>query len=326
MLVPADLYWAGRATLVSRPDDLATYDRVFAEVFGPGSGASPAGDPPPEIVIGAREIDATEEGDEPDAVETRAALASRAERLRTRSFADLTEDELRELMRLCGRLRLVAPTRRTRRRRRTRRGDLDLRATMRRALRTGGDPVDVRRRQRRERPRQVVLLLDISGSMSAFSRGLLLFAHAALLADRRWEAFSFGTRLTRLTAALRASDPHEALRAATASARDWDGGTRIGESLQSLLATYGRGELVRGAVVVVCSDGLDVGDPELLSAQMERLHRLAHRVVWLNPLSANPAYEPLARGMAAALPHVDRFASGHSLAELESVAAALARL
>lgn len=181
-------------------------------------------------------------------------------------------------------------------------------------------------RTRRERPRRVVLLLDISGSMSSFSRALLIFAHAALLADQRWEAFTFGTRLTRLTGVLRHAKPDEALSKAAHETRDWDGGTRIGDAIREMLTRYGKGDTIRGAVVVICSDGLDVGEPELLAAQMARLQRLAHRVVWLNPLQENPEYQPLARGMAAALPHVDLFASGHNLAEIEKACDAIGRL
>ncbi len=161
--------------------------------------------------------------------------------------------------------------------------------------------------------------------MDAYSRALVMFAHAALRSDRRWEAFCFGTRLTRVTRQLEGSDADEALSRAATEVVDWDGGTRIGESLKRFLDEYGHGGLARGAVVVICSDGLEVGDPDLLAEQMARLSRLAYRVVWLNPLKEDPAYEPLARGMRAALPHVDQFWSGHSLASLEDVAAALSR-
>ncbi len=327
-LVPRDMYWAGRATLVSRRDDIGIYDRVFGEIFGYAVEGGPGRPPPPMNLRGAiteRDVSLGESSPEID-VPDDAARASRAERLRTRSFAKLDEAELRDLARSIDRLRLTAPVRRTRRRVAARRGDLDPRRTVRRALRTGGDPVALLRRIRRERPRRVVLLLDISGSMSTFSRALLIFAHAALMADQRWEAFTFGTRLTRMTGVLRAARPDEALRRAAAEARDWDGGTRIGEAMRELLARYGKGATVRGAVVVILSDGLDVGEPQLLGAQMARLRRLAHRVVWLNPLQENPEYQPLARGMAAALPHVDLFASGHNLADLEATCAEIGRL
>ena len=161
-----------------------------------------------------------------------------------------------------------------------------------------------------------MLLLDVSGSMADYSRALVLFARAALQADARWEAFCFGTRLTCVTRALGSSDAKEAMRRAAEEVVDWNGGTRIGAALRALMRT----NVVRGSVVVICSDGLDVGDPDLLRAEMARLSRLSHRIVWLNPLKEDPAYEPLARGMRAALPHVDEFASGHNLASLEAVA------
>jgi uncharacterized protein len=175
-------------------------------------------------------------------------------------------------------------------------------------------------------PRRLVLLLDVSGSMADYSRALVMFAHAALRVNPRWEAFCFGTRLTRVTRALRTAGHDEAFRQAAAQVVDWDGGTRIGESLKRFLDDFGHGGMARGAVVVLCSDGLEVGDPDLLGDQMARLSRLAHRVVWLNPLQEDPAYEPLARGMKAALPFVDDFAGGHNLASLEAVADRLARL
>jgi uncharacterized protein with von Willebrand factor type A (vWA) domain len=174
-------------------------------------------------------------------------------------------------------------------------------------------------RNERRRPRRLVLLLDVSGSMADYSRALVLFAHAALKADARCEAFCFGTRLTRITRTLSAANADEALRRAAEEVVDWSGGTRIGDALRALTRT----NVVRGAVVVVCSDGLDVGEPEVLRAEMAKLSRHAHRIVWLNPLKEDPAYEPLARGMRAALPHVDVFLSGHNLASLEAVGQAL---
>src|SRR5207248_1215753 len=234
-------------------------------------------------------------------VEAEASLASPAERLRRKSFAACTPAELRELAALMATVRLAPPPRRSCRRRPAAARELDVRRTVRRALRTGGDPALLARRRRQLRPRRVVLLLDVSRSMSPYSRALLVFAHAALRSSPRWEAFCFGTRLTRLTHALATWNPDEALRRATADALD----------------RFGHGGLARGSVVVVCSDGLDTGDPALVAEQMARLRRLAHLVVWLNPLKEDPCYEPLARGMAAALPHVDVFLGGHDLGSLE---------
>jgi uncharacterized protein with von Willebrand factor type A (vWA) domain len=295
-LQPEDLYWAGRLTLVARPEEIPVYDRVFRDVLEQ--------EPPPRPVT---------------IVEEEVSLASRQELLRTKSFADLTPDELAEVAELMRRLRLNVPSRRTRRREPARRGDPDLRRTLRRSFRTGGEPVERVWRARRRRRRRLVLLLDVSGSMTDYSRALVLFARAALQADARWEAFCFGTRLTRVTRALAVGDPKEALRRATAEVVDWNGGTRIGDAVRALTRT----NIVRGSVVVICSDGLDVGEPEVLREEMARLGRLAHRVVWLNPLKEDPRYQPLARGMHAALPHIDVFLSGHNLASLEAAGEAL---
>jgi uncharacterized protein with von Willebrand factor type A (vWA) domain len=311
LLEPRDLYWAGRATLVARPQEIPVYDRVFGTFFG----GSPSGAQPGLRVQVVGDLD--------EAVEL--ALASPIELLREKSFAACSPGELEQLAALMAEVPLLVPPRRSRRRAAGRTGTPDLRRTLRRSFRTAGDPVHRAWRERRRRPRRLVLLLDVSGSMADYSRALVMFAHVALRADRRWEAFCFGTRLTRVTKALGAPDHDEALRRASAEVVDWNGGTRIGESLKRFLDDFGHGGMARGAVVVLCSDGLEVGDPDLLAEQMARLSRLAHRVVWLNPLQEDPAYEPLARGMKAALPYVDDFAGGHNLASLEAVAERLAR-
>ncbi len=308
LLSPEDLYWAGRATLVGRREQIPVYDRVFASFFG-GEEAAPPSARLPAVVV-----------------EEEVALASPVELLRRKSFASCTPEELEQLTALLAQLRLAVPTRRTRRLAPSRSGAPDLRRTLRRSFRTGGEPLERRFRARRRRTRRLVLVLDVSGSMADYSRALLVFAHAALRADRRWEAFCFGTRLTRVTRALAASRPDEALARAAAEVVDWNGGTRIGECLKQLLDEYGHRGLARGAVVVLCSDGLEVGDPELLAQQMARLSRLAYRVIWLNPLKGDEAYEPLARGMHAALPYVDTFLAGHNLASLEELRSELSRL
>ncbi|HJZ60919.1 MAG TPA: VWA domain-containing protein, partial [Miltoncostaeaceae bacterium] len=302
-----DLYWVGVATLVGRREDLPTYNRVFREHFLGAPGPPPVRERPRTTLLQALPL-GLKDGDRPQAPELEAAVASAEEILRRKSFSGCTDEELRELARLMARLRVEAPMRLTRRRAPARDGRPDLRRTIRRSFRTGGEPVERAWRARRRKRRRIVFLLDVSGSMSAYSRALAIFAHAALRTDTRFEVFSFGTRLTRLTPALQARNPDEALRRAAEDARDWDGGTRIGDSLRSLLDRSGFARLVRGAVVVICSDGLDVGDPAVLREQMARLRRLAHRVVWLNPLKGDPAYEPLTRGMLAALPHLDALA------------------
>ena len=311
LLSPGDLYWAGRATLVARRDQIPVYDRVFRSFFG-GDEAQAASQRrrPADTVV----------------VEEEVALASPIELLRRKSFARCSPDELAQLAALMERLRLAVPARRSRRVAPARSGLPDLRRTLRRSFRTAGEPLERRFRARRRRTRRVVLVLDVSGSMADYSRALLVFAHAALRTDRRWEAFCFGTRLTRVTRALAVSRPDEALERAAEEVVDWNGGTRIGECLKALLDEYGHRGLVRGAVVVLCSDGLEVGDPDLLAEQMARLSRLAYRVIWLNPLKGDEAYEPLARGMHAALPYVDVFAAGHNLESLEDLGAELSRL
>jgi uncharacterized protein with von Willebrand factor type A (vWA) domain len=310
LLSPDDLYWVGLATLVSGPEDIPAYDRVYRTFFGALAGAKPP--EPPRVLVRIEEREA--------------GLASGEEVLREKSFAACSREELARLAELMTGIELAVPERRTRRRVPARRGRPDLRRTLRRSFLTGGEPLEQTFRGRSRRRRRLILFLDVSGSMDAHARALVLFAHAALRARRNWEAFCFGTRLTRVTGSLKGTDPDEALRRAAEEVLDWSGGTRIGESLERFLRAWGHGGLARGAVVVICSDGLEVGDPAHLGEQMAHLRRLAFRIVWLNPLKEDPAYEPLARGMKAALPHVDLFASGHSLASLEEVGAALARL
>jgi uncharacterized protein with von Willebrand factor type A (vWA) domain len=316
LLPPQDVYWAGRATLVPRAENIPVYDHVFADFFG--DEAEP--DRRPDGRPRAREVAAAApSGGDGERGATIGRLASSVERLHEKSFAELSDEELDQLARLTAVVRPAMPLRRTRRQRPARRGSLDVRKTIRRSVRTGGDPVVRALRARSTRRRRLVLLLDVSASMEPYSRALLIFAHAALRADRRWEAFCFGTRLTRITTALATRRPDEALRRAAADVFDWDGGTRIGDSLKDFLDRFGHRGMARGAVVVVCSDGLDVGDPALVADQMARLSRLAYRVVWVNPLKGDPAYEPLARGMRAALPHIDVFSAGHTLASLEAL-------
>jgi uncharacterized protein with von Willebrand factor type A (vWA) domain len=218
------------------------------------------------------------------------------------------------------RLALLIPLRASRRYRSAPNGDrFDLRGTLRRSMRTEGEPLRRAWKERRTRRRPLVLLLDVSGSMAAYSRHLVEFGHAAALAGRRVEVFCFGTRLTRITRALRSRQPGEALAGVAEAVNDWEGGTRIGESLAQLLDEWSTRSALRGSVVVLCSDGLERGDPEILRRQMARLARLAWRVIWVNPLKGSPRYEPLARGMAASLPHVDVFLPGHNLESLEAL-------
>jgi uncharacterized protein with von Willebrand factor type A (vWA) domain len=321
---PEGLYWAGRATLVTRRDDIPVYDRIFRGFYGIEASAPPRA-PRARAVSALRPVDVRDADAESDDVEPPAgALASRIEILRHKRFDRCTRAELDELAMLASVFARSLPDRRSRRRRAADAGALDVPRTLRRALRTGGEPFERRFRDRSRVARRLVLLLDVSNSMSAYSRGPLVLAHSLLRVRPHTEVFCFGTRLTSTTRALAVRDPDEALARAAEEVFDWDGGTRIGDSLKAFLDHVGHRNAARGAIVLICSDGLDVGDPELLRAQMEHLGRLAYRIVWLNPLKQHPAYEPLARGMATALPFVDVLASGHNLASLEDAARQLA--
>jgi len=252
-------------------------------------------------------------------------VASEADVLRAKDFAELTPDERRLLSRLIARLASAVPLRPSRRYRVAASGSrFDFRRTLRRSFRTEGEPFVRTWKERGVRQRPLVLILDVSGSMAPYGRPLVEFAHATARAGRRVEVFCFGTRLTRITRALRRRDPSEALTAVAAAVEDWEGGTRIGHSLKELLDKWSTHTALRGAVVILCSDGLERGDPVVLSKQMERLSRLAHRLIWVNPLKGSPRYEPLARGMAASLPFVDVFLPGHNLESLEVLARTVA--
>ena len=329
------LYWAGRLTMVARHQDFPVYDEAFRAWFPAerdDAMAVVAGwlqnvVPPPELEVLVQQ-GLQEQGWEPaegeEGEELVGVLASGAEVLRAKSFDALTEAERQQAHATIRSLALRLPTRRSRRQRPSPYGrHFDLRRTLRASLRTQGEPFRRAWRQRRLRHRPLVLILDVSGSMSAYSRALLQFGYAALRAGRRVEVFCFGTRLTRLTRVLARSEPDRALREAAAAVVDWDGGTRIGASLKELLDRWSQHVAMRGAVVVLCSDGLERGDPEVLAAQVARLSRLAHRLGWVNPLKGSPRYQPLARGMTAALPHVDRFLPGHNLASLEALCQSL---
>ena len=323
-----DVYWAGRATLVRRTEDVDAYDEVFAAWFG-GVVVSRSPEPPPRSITLAVDDPDVDLGAGDDVVDSNPSVQvrfSRLETLREKDFAAYDEDELAEAWALMDRLALVGAPRRSRRPVPSRRdrGRPDLRRTVRHALRAGGEPVRRARTEPGERFRRVVLLVDVSGSMEPYARPLLRFVHAAVVARGRIEAFALGTRLTRITRELAPRDPDDAMRRAAAAVQDFAGGTRLGEGLRRFNDEWGVRGMARGAVVVVLSDGWDRGEPEVLAEQMARLHRVAHRVVWVNPLKATPGYAPLARGMAAALPHVDAFVEGHSIDALERLAAVIA--
>jgi uncharacterized protein with von Willebrand factor type A (vWA) domain len=340
------LYWACRVVLVTDRAQLPLFDAVFSAVFdGLLDPADSRGDPtaPPSIGSEPRTRPAPPDSrpslpgsgggtagagageDDGEAREVVLAVASTEERLRHTSFADLTPDELAGVAQLVRRLVLSTPERRSRRSRPTRRhGDrLDLRRTVRRAQRTGGDPARLVHAARRPQRRRLVLLCDVSGSMEPYTRVYLTLLQGAV-SGARAEAFVFATRLTRLTRQLAVRNPDQALARAGAAASDWAGGTRLAEGIGRFVAGHGRRGLARGAVVVVLSDGWAQDEPEEVAESMRRLRRLAHRVVWVNPRKAAPGYAPLVGGMAAALPFCDAFVSGHSLAALEEVVRAVA--
>jgi uncharacterized protein with von Willebrand factor type A (vWA) domain len=316
----APVYWAGRATLVRRPEDIATYDAAFG-AFWDGTrqleetSAS-------EQVRHVLSEEAEDGGDGGDADEI--LRWSAVEVLRQKDLAELTADERQEADRLIDSLRLSGPVRRARRRRPSNRGELDLRRTVAAALRAGGEPVVLSHRAPGRRRRRVVLLLDISGSMSSYARALLRFAHVAVRARPDVEVFALGTRLTRLSSVLRTHDADAALAAATETVPDYEGGTRLGDTIGEFTERFGVRGMARGAVLVILSDGWDRGDPAKLGDHLARLSRVAHKVVWVNPLKASPGYEPLAGGMAAALPYIDEFLEGHAVASLDALAEVIA--
>jgi len=337
-----ELYWCARVSLLRSTADIAAFDAVFALVFrGMVDVAESRGDPadlrlPPRRsgqfvndelrakVPSSRRFEEAESPVGDEAGRSIPTLASWDERLTKVDFAQLTADELKELAPLLRMLWANPPQRLSRRRRRHRRGDrLDLRASLRHSTRSGGDPAVSIRRTRTWTPRRMVALLDISGSMEPYARaylhllwGMATRAHA--------EVFVFGTRLTRLTRALSNTNPDGAIERAASLMPDWSGGTRIGWALREFMALHGRRGMARGAVVLIVSDGWERDDPTVLARQMIELRRHAHRIVWANPRAAAPGFAPLAGGMAAALPHIDAFISGHSADALTEVVRTLA--
>jgi uncharacterized protein len=325
-------YFALRASLCSRRDDLAAFDAAFAEWFSPPVHEAPEAPEKldevaalvlPRVSVPGTELPRPRLAEEPEVVP---AAWSDVELLREKDFAEYTDAERRAARAIMRRLAAAGPTRPSRRTRPARRRGApppaarpDLRRTIRSSLRTAGDPFERHWREPAERPRPLVLVCDVSGSMEPYARMLLQYMQACVAARRRVEAYVFGTRLTRVTRELGGRDPDLALERAAGAAGDWSGGTRIGEALATLNREHGR-RLGRGAIVVLLSDGWDRGDPGQLSLEMARLGRCAHTLVWLNPLKAHPAYEPLTLGMQAALPYVDHFLAGNSLSSLEELA------
>jgi uncharacterized protein with von Willebrand factor type A (vWA) domain len=327
-----DVYWTLRTTLVARREDLEPFDRAFEAWFLRRAVRVPARrevDPRAMHKDAARVRrdpragpEAAPADGEPDSIGY-----SAHEVLRHKDFAAMTPEELAAARALIAAMVTDRPRRRSHRLRAHRRGHvLHMRALARDALATGGDPVRRRFRRRTQAPRKLVVLCDVSGSMEPYSRALLLYLHAMVRSGRGVEVFAFGTRLTRLTAELRTRDPEVALARAADRVVDWASGTRIGASLKRYNDVWGRRALTRGAVVLIASDGWERQDHELVGREMARLHRAAYAVVWVNPVKGHPEYQPLAAGMRAALPSIDRFVAGHNLASLEALAGLLARI
>ena len=314
---PRATYAAGRATLCAGPDDLERHDQVFAAYFADWAASSgPSGPAPaPAAVVSPLPLDDAVEGEEEGDAGLVRALASDAEVLRHRDVAGLTAAERQRLAALLAGLRPRLPLRRTARHRRWHRGDVDPARTLRASMRRLGEPAEIAYRRRGTTGRRVVLLVDVSGSMSGYADALLRLAHRfTQAAPGSVETFTLGTRLTHLTRALRVRDPERALVAAGEAVPDWAGGTRLGENLRTFLDRWGQRGLARGAVVVVFSDGWERGDTTELAAQAARLGRVAHRLVWVNPHRGKAGYEPVQQGVLAVLPRVDDFLAGHSVA------------
>lgn len=311
-----DVYWAGRATLCSSPDDLEVYERLFADWFSGVDVARVSASHTVAVPQGPGEGD----GGAGEDAEDLTVLASRAEALRHRDVAALTAHEARLVALLYARLRVRLPLRQVRRRERHHRGEVDLAATVRERLRLAGEPGPLRHRRRRRKPRRVVVLVDVSRSMTPYADQVLRLTHRlCTAAPGHVEVFTMGTRLTRVTYALRVRDPERALAGAGEAIPDWSGGTRLGEALEAFVHRWGRRGVARGAVAVVVSDGWERGDASLLGEQVAHLSRLAHAVVWVNPHRGKPGFEPVQSGMVAVLPHVDRVVAGHTFATFEEL-------
>ncbi len=324
------VYWSGRATLVRREEDRALYDRAFAVYWEHQRNLSDFVEEPAEpitVLLDSDEESSDDDGEGEEAPEDSEAVRfSVTEVLADKDFSLCTKEELDELTRLMASLRFTTHHRRTRRQvpSKARTGRPDLRRTVKLALRHQGEPVRLARTTQSSRPRRLVLLLDVSGSMETYSRALIRFVHAAVVARGRVEAFAMGTRLTRITRQLSDRDPDAAIAKATPDVKDWAGGTRLGEDIRGFNDQWGIRGMARGAVVVILSDGWDRGDPTELGEQMARLHRVTHELIWVNPLKATEGYAPLAAGMAAALPHLDRFVAGNNFSSVEDLAQILA--
>lgn len=318
------VYWSARATLVRRPEDFALFDRAFS-VFWTQRHTLESVDDEMQHVTLLVDTDAEDGSDDKGEAESLdddsiALRFSAVETLRHKDFARYSPTELAEAQDLMSRLRLAGSPRESFRFVKGSSSRPDLRRTVRASLATGGEPIRRHWLEPDQRLRRLVLLLDVSGSMEPYSRALVRFVQAAVAGRQKVEAFAIGTRLTRVTRELSHRDPDRALARAAERVADWSGGTRLGDSLRRFNDEWGVRGMARGAIVVILSDGWDRGDTDVLASEMERLHRVSFRTIWVNPLKVTPGYAPLARGMAAALPHVDHFVEGHSIDAMERLA------
>ena len=332
--VREDVYWALRCTLSYGEEEGEVFDRAFYAFFEAGE-ISPALSVPQNAPEAGGDDEGRQGGRRRAAADDMALLAgeeamgvrraaSDLERLETLDLREYDGEDLRAAREYLDRLMRRLPRRPSGRRRPSPTGtQLDVRRTARQALRSDGVPIVRRWREPAMVPRKLVFLLDVSGSMEAYSRATVMMLQAMVASGSSVEAFVFGTRLTRLTPHLSGRDPRRALTRAAQAVPDWAGGTRIGENLNAFERIWGRRAITRGAIVTIISDGWECGDVGELASAMARLRRSAHTLVWVNPLSGDPGYEPLAAGMAAALPHVDLFLPGHDLRSLARLIDAL---
>jgi uncharacterized protein with von Willebrand factor type A (vWA) domain len=323
-----DAYWAGRLTLCASPLDVERYDAAFAAYFGneiPRVAQIGLVPQKPQLVSVQTAADQNVGEDEDLQSNPTMSRASELELLRRKDVAALSEAERAEVRRLLARLDPSGPSRRSLRWTPAPRGSVDARRTVRSMLRRGGEIEEIYARRHRPRPRRIVELIDVSGSMQMYADAHLRFAHVLTRRRPDVEVFTIGTRLTRVTRQMRARDPDAALRAVASAVPDWSGGTRLGELLKAFLDRWGQRGTARGAVVVLASDGWERGDPTLLAEQMARLHRLAHTVIWVNPHAGKEGYAPATAGMTAALPFVDALVAGHNLAAFEALAQRLSQ-
>ena len=320
-----DVYWAGRSTLVTNPNDFLTYDEAFHafwEDFITLNGIDL--ETATEIVTSFGE-ESDESGSLDEETEEGTVIPlrySRSEILRKKDFAEYTEKELDEAYKLMQSVRLLGSTQKSRRMNVVSSPNRtpDIKSMIRASFRTDTEPIQRYFQQKDQKIRKLVFLLDVSGSMETYSRALLRFIQASVVGRRKVEAFTIGTRLTRVTKELSNRDLDEALNLTSESISDWSGGTRIGETLENFLNHWGQRGMARGATIIILSDGWDRGKSDVMAEQMGRLKRISHKIIWMNPLKVSPGYEPLAQGIATALPYIDDFIEGHSLESLIELA------